>query len=149
MVNPYLAFLGLVVVVVLTPGADFAVVTRNTIMGNRRQGGAAALGVACGCAAQGLAAVAGLSALIAGSPSTFRVITWAGAAYLLYLGARGMISAIRGTPPAVEGSASAAKGWRQGFLSTVTNPKVLLFYLAVLPPSWPQPTPCGSRFPWR
>ena len=59
-------------------------------------------------------------------------------AYLLFLGAQAVRSAIRGEYPPVEvgeppATGVAFGGWRQGFLSNVTNPKVLIFYLAVLP----------------
>lgn len=133
----YLSFLAFALVVVLVPGPDFAVVTSNTVRGGRRRGLWAAVGVGTSNAVQGTAAAAGLGAVIVRSEPLFQTIRWAGVAYLLYLGTRALFSARRGTyPPADEravGAGPAFAGWRQGFLSNITNPKVLTFYLAVLP----------------
>jgi len=133
----YLSFLAFALVVVLVPGPDFAVVTSNTVRGGRRRGFWAALGVCTSNAVQGTAAAAGLGAVIVRSEPLFQAIRWAGVAYLLYLGTRALLSARRGTyrtpEQAVAGAGPAFAGWRQGFLSNITNPKVLTFYLAVLP----------------
>jgi threonine/homoserine/homoserine lactone efflux protein len=132
----YAAFLGLAIVVVLIPGPDFAVVTGNTVSGGRARGMWCAAGVATSNAVQGTAAVVGLGALIVSAQPVFQAIKWAGAAYLIYLGVRALRSAWRGQYPmaaAAGGRGAAIRGWRQGFLSNITNPKVLVFYLAVLP----------------
>jgi threonine/homoserine/homoserine lactone efflux protein len=68
----------------------------------------------------------------------FEAIKWAGVAYLAYLGAQAIRSARRGEYAPLDGddparAAQNVAGWRQGFLSNITNPKVLVFYLAVLP----------------
>ena len=127
----YLSFLAFAAVVVLVPGPDFAVVTSNTVRGGRRRGIWAALGVTTSNAAQGIAAAAGLGAVILRSEPLFQTIRWAGVAYLLYLGARALLSARRGVYRELESRDTA--GFRQGFLSNITNPKVLTFYLAILP----------------
>ena len=135
--SSYPQFLVFAVVVVLIPGPDFAVVTSNTIRGGRARGWWAALGVTSSNAVQGTAAAAGLGAVIVRSEPIFETIRWCGVAYLLYLGARALLSARRGVYPepggAAAGTGPAFTGWRQGFLSNITNPKVLTFYLAVLP----------------
>jgi threonine/homoserine/homoserine lactone efflux protein len=87
---------------------------------------------------QGTAAACGLGALIVRAQPAFEAIKWAGVAYLALLGAQAIRSAIRGRYTAVDSGQPAAAGltftgWRQGFLSNITNPKVLVFYLAVLP----------------
>ncbi|AGZ42365.1 LysE family translocator [Actinoplanes friuliensis] len=128
----YWSFLIFALVVVLIPGPDFAVVTANTLTGGRRRGMWSAAGVATSNALQGTAAAAGLGALIVQAQPVLHAIKWAGIAYLVYLGVRAISSAIRGRYD--EGVArGGAHGWRQGFLSNITNPKVLMFYLAVLP----------------
>jgi threonine/homoserine/homoserine lactone efflux protein len=67
----------------------------------------------------------------------FETVQWAGIAYLLFLGGQAFRSALRGQypqQPTDDGDdARSLRGWRQGFLSNTTNPKVLVFYLAVLP----------------
>jgi threonine/homoserine/homoserine lactone efflux protein len=135
--SAYGGFLVFAAVLVLIPGPDFAVVTKNTLAAGRRRGRWAALGVASSNVVQGTAAASGLSALIVRAQPVFEAIKWAGVVYLAFLGAQAIRSAVRGrylpldAEPAVAGAAFG--GWRQGFLSNITNPKVLIFYLAVLP----------------
>jgi threonine/homoserine/homoserine lactone efflux protein len=132
--GPFLAF---AVVLVLAPGPDFAVVTKNTLAGGRRRGAWSAAGVASSNAVQGAAAAAGLGAVIVRVEPLFEAIKWAGVAYLLVLGVQAFRSARRGDyqpePAGTRDISRPLKGWRQGFLSNITNPKVLVFYLAVLP----------------
>ena len=133
----YASFLMFAVAVVLIPGPDFAVVTANAVSGGRVRGMWCAAGVASSNAVQGVAAVVGLGALVVRAQPVFQAVKWAGVAYLAYLGVRLLRSAVRGRysePGAAAADPHAARrGWRQGFLSNITNPKVLLFYLAVLP----------------
>ncbi len=132
----YGEFLAFAVVLVLIPGPDFAVVTKNTLVGGRKRGRWTALGVFTSKLTQGAAAALGLSALIMRVQPVFQAIKWAGVAYLAYLGMQAMRSALRGRyPPRAdeEPKSTELAGWRQGFLSNITNPKVLVFYLAVLP----------------
>jgi threonine/homoserine/homoserine lactone efflux protein len=135
--STYGEFLAFAVILVLIPGPDFAVVTKNTLAAGRRRGRWTALGVASSNLVQGTAAASGLSALIVAAQPVFQTIKWAGVVYLAFLGAQSIRSAIRGrylpfdAEPAATGAAFG--GWRQGFLSNITNPKVLIFYLAVLP----------------
>jgi len=138
----YGSFLVFAAVLVLVPGPDFAVVTRNAVAAGRRRGVASACGVASSNAVQGTAAAAGLGALVLRSQPVFLTVKWAGVAYLLYLGAQALRSAWRGRYDEPDGGAGhdvrtrgrqALAGWRQGFLSNITNPKVLVFYVAVLP----------------
>jgi threonine/homoserine/homoserine lactone efflux protein len=135
--SKYVEFLAFAVVLILIPGPDFAVVTKNTLAGGRRRGRWTALGVASSNLVQGTAAVAGLGALIVKVQPLFEAIKWAGVAYLTYLGAQAVRSAVRGqyppSPDDAPASGDGITGWRQGFLSNITNPKVLVFYLAVLP----------------
>jgi threonine/homoserine/homoserine lactone efflux protein len=134
----YGTFLAFAVLLVLIPGPDFAVVTANTLSGGRRRGLWSGAGVASSNAAQGGAAAAGLGALIVSAQPVFQAIKWAGVAYLLYLGVQAFRSAVAGRysdADSVDQRApgAAVGGWRQGFLSNITNPKVLIFYLSVLP----------------
>ncbi len=68
----------------------------------------------------------------------FETIKWAGVLYLAFLGFQALRSAVRGRCERFDDQAPVDNdvrfaGWRQGFLSNITNPKVLIFYLAVLP----------------
>lgn len=137
--SSYGSFLVFAVVLVLMPGPDFAVVTKNTLAAGRWRGAWSAGGVASSNAVQGAAAATGLGAVIVRIQPLFETVKWAGVAYLVYLGVQAVRSAVRGTYPVLDADArtnagaAAFGGWRQGFLSNITNPKVLVFYLAVLP----------------
>jgi threonine/homoserine/homoserine lactone efflux protein len=137
-VSSYGEFLAFAVVLILIPGPDFAVVTKNTLIGGRQRGRWTALGVATSNFVQGTAAAFGLSAIIVRAQPAFQSIKWAGVAYLVLLGVQAIRSAVRGRYPALDdeqppSTGVSLAGWRQGFLSNITNPKVLVFYLAVLP----------------
>lgn len=134
----YPAFLAFAAVLVLVPGPDFAVVTKNTLVAGRSRGRWSAVGVTASNAVQGVVAAAGLGAVIVRSQPVFDAVKWAGIGYLGFLGVQALRSAFRGQYPPLDagrdaGTRQAAAGFRQGFLSNITNPKVLVFYLAVLP----------------
>lgn len=147
--STYAAFVLVCVVLILIPGPDFAVVVRCVMADGRRSGQWCAAGVAGAAAIQGLAAACGLGALVVASRPVYTALTWAGAAYLCWLGIQALRSAWRGyadpeptnapTPDAAPGAArdlarrTAYRGLRVGFVSNITNPKVVTFYLAVLP----------------
>jgi threonine/homoserine/homoserine lactone efflux protein len=140
--SKYGEFLAFAMVLIVIPGPDFAVVTKNTLVGGRRRGRWTALGVSSSNLVQGTAAAFGLSALIVKVQPLFEAIKWAGVAYLAYLGVQALRSARRGEYAPLDGddpsgpaqnTAQNVAGWRQGFISNITNPKVLVFYLAVLP----------------
>jgi threonine/homoserine/homoserine lactone efflux protein len=135
--SKYAEFLAFAVVLILIPGPDFAVVTRNTLAGGHRRGRWTVLGVSSSNLIQGTAAAAGLGALIVKVQPLFEAVKWAGVGYLVYLGAQAIRSAVRGQYPLAGDGGSGRRdgitGWRQGFVSNITNPKVLVFYLAVLP----------------
>jgi threonine/homoserine/homoserine lactone efflux protein len=138
--SEYGEFLIFALVVVVIPGPDFAVVTKNTLVAGRRRGRWTAGGVVTAAFVQGTAAAAGLSALVVRAQPVFEAVKWAGVCYLTFLGIQAIRSAIRGRYPQLDvvtdarpSSREAIGGWRQGFLSNITNPKVILFYLAILP----------------
>lgn len=143
-------FLAVAIVLVLTPGADFAVIVRNTVVGGRRVGTATTVGVSAAAALQGLLVSFGLAGFIVRAHPVFLAIKWAYLAYLAYLAGAALLSAIRGKyPPAEEGQRphSRLSGFRQGFLCNAANPKILVFYLALLPPPSGRPRPGGFGSP--
>ena len=133
--SSYLSYVAFAGVLVLVPGADFTVIVKNTLAGGAARGRWSACGVASSNAVQGLAAVAGLGAVVVRIQPLFQAIKWAGIAYLVYLAVQSLRSAWRGRYTAFSDDApdTGRRGWREGFLSNITNPKVLVFYLAVLP----------------
>ena len=135
----YLSYVAFAVVVIVAPGPDFALTVTNTLRAGRPGGMRTAFGIATSNTVQGTAAALGLGALIARSELAFTVIRWAGAAYLAYLGVSTIRSALRrrhSAPEDREAGETATRRWlayQQGFLSNITNPKVLTLYLSVLP----------------
>ena len=135
----YVAFVGVSLLVICTPGQDTALTIRNTLLGNRRTGAATALGVSAGQATWTVATSAGLAVILAASAPLFLAVRLAGAAYLIYLGARSLLSAMARTdathvvnPPASRLSTRAA--FAQGFVSNLSNAKMVAFFISLLPP---------------
>src|ERR687892_1291926 len=96
-----LTFLGVAVVVIVTPGQDTALTVRNTLAGGRRAGVRTAIGVVSGQAVWALAASAGVAALLVASEPAFVALKVAGAAYLIFLGGQALLAAVkRGRPAA-------------------------------------------------
>ena len=119
----------------LTPGPDIAYIVSNTVARGKRHGFAASFGVCSGSVVHVLAAAFGLSAILAASALAFSAIKWVGAAYLIYLGVKALLSA--GSQFGVEATgrsrSSAVAIYRQGFMIDVLNPKVAVFFMAFLP----------------
>ena len=134
-----LALFALTVLVVnAAPGVDMAFTLLATLKGGVRAGLAAAAGVSAGCVIHTLAAAFGLAALLAASSAAFSIVKWAGAAYLLWLAIGMLRQGLAAAPDAARAAAaapprSAAALFRQGFTTNVLNPKVALFFLALLP----------------
>ncbi|MFB7721022.1 LysE family translocator [Nocardia sp. NPDC056100] len=136
-----LSFLGLCVLLALTPGPDTFLVLRFSMAGPR-PGIAAAAGSAFGGIVWAVVVAAGVAALLEQSATAYRSLKVIGGIYLLYLGIRALMAHRKGLADAE--SELAARGSRErassirsafaaGLLSCIFNPKVGLFYLAVLP----------------
>jgi threonine/homoserine/homoserine lactone efflux protein len=132
--NNFLFFALASLVLNITPGADMLyVATRSTAQG-MKAGIVSALGISAGCIVHLIAAVAGLSAIIAGSAIAFSMIKYAGAVYLAWLGYRSFFSKQNIFKLGEDtGKKSLLSIFRQGVLTNVLNPKVALFFLAFLP----------------
>lgn len=129
-----------------TPGVDFLLTVSRTLQAGARAGVAAALGISAGCGVHALAAAFGLAALLAVHHEAFVAIQWAGAAYLIWLGAGMLLQAWRGpssAPMAAQaaGTRSAWVEFRTGLLTNILNPKVAFFFLAFLPQFVPAASP--------
>lgn len=131
------AFLGVSLLVIVTPGQDTALTIRNTLAGGRRGGAFTALGVVSGQVTWALAASAGLAAVLLASQPAFTALRLAGAAYLVVLGLQALASALRPHSPAaasVPGPCLAAPtAFRQGVLSNLGNAKMAVFFTSLLP----------------
>jgi threonine/homoserine/homoserine lactone efflux protein len=132
-----LPFLAVSAVVIVTPGVDMALVTRNALLHGRTPALATAAGIDAGIAVWTLAAALGLAAVIAASAPAFAVVKLAGAVYLIYLGARTLVASRRGHARPEEARRTAALGrgtaFRQGLASNLLNPKIAVFFTSLLP----------------
>jgi len=134
-----LSFAVLGALLTVTPGLDTALVLRSAVTMGRRAAFATALGVGAGALTWGAAAAVGVSALLTASETGYLLLRAAGAAYMIYLGVRMVVGAVRrGAVPAdaPEAEGRPATLWNtfgRGLLTNLLNPKVGAFYVAVLP----------------
>lgn len=131
-----LAFVGVSLLLSVTPGPDMAVVTKNALAHGRRGVLLTTTGIALALSIWVTATAVGLSAVLRASGELLFVLKIAGAAYLAYLGVRTLIDSRRlpadllsDAPP----PAPAHAVFRQGFLSAITNPKLGVFFVTFLP----------------
>ncbi|MET9361031.1 LysE family translocator [Streptomyces sp. NPDC006632] len=133
----YLTFLAAAFALCITPGPDMMFIVAMGGRGGPATGLMAALGVAFGALVHAGAAALGLSALFMSLPSLYHALRWVGAAYLLYLAVQAFRH--RSGPGDDEATAVArpvpgrVRTFRQGAVTNVLNPKVILFNVAFLP----------------
>ena len=135
-IHDYWLFVLTGVLLNLTPGQDTMFILGRSLTGGFRAGVASALGIGVGSLFHTLAAAAGLSAILAASPAAFFMVRIAGALYLVYLGARLLLTKARQDSDlqvTLVKEGDAASSFRQGIVTNVLNPKVALFFLALLP----------------
>lgn len=134
-------FAGVAFVASVVPGPDTAVVVKNAVRGGRRVAVLTAAGCSTGQLVWGALCVLGIGALLAQSVPAFTVVKYVGAAYLLFLGVRALLTAGRSTEdataptptPGARPGAGAAAAFREGLLVNALNPKTALFMSALLP----------------
>ena len=119
----------------MSPGPDFAVVTKNSILHARRAGIWTALGVGCGIFVHVAYSLVGIGLIISQSILLFSIIKYIGATYLLYLGwqllrAKKHDAAFPGKQ-SHKTPISAVAAFREGFLTNALNPKATLFFLSI------------------
>lgn len=129
-----IAFLIAAVALAVTPGPGIAYVVARTVAGGRKEGLASCFGTALGGMIHVVAAALGVSVLIAQSAVAFSVVKYVGAAYLIYLGVRMLLS----SPSLVHSNLQVAsqgprRAFREGILVEALNVKTALFFLAFLP----------------
>lgn len=121
----------------MAPGPDFVVVTRSAILGGRKAGIAAGLGIALGVFVWVVAIALGVAAILTASAVAFTVVKLIGAAYLIFLGVKAWLAVRRGDYSEIKEKAAPAMSppmaFRHGLLTNLLNPKVAVFFLALLP----------------
>jgi len=134
------AYLAVIALLIVTPGPDMALVTRNALLAGRRAASFTTLGIATGSIVWGLMLVLGIATLLERSVVAFTICKYVGAAYLGYLGLRGLISSFRGKKHAeLAIDAPRAKplgkqaAFKQGLLGNLLNPKAGAIFATILP----------------
>lgn len=121
-------------VALASPGPDFVMAVRNSIMGSRQAGIFTAIGFGLGVAVHVAYCLAGLALIISQSLVLFNIIKWIGAAYLFYVGYQALKSkgySSNHDAIATSISISPAQALRSGFVTNLFNPKATLFFLAL------------------
>lgn len=132
-----LAFIGVCVLLALTPGPDFALVTRNALAHGRRGALLTCAGLTGALTVWVAATTVGIAAVLQTSSWVYSGLRLAGAGYLAYLGIRTLWESRHDPGPLLDGVRSARPRafsiWRQGFLSALLNPKLGVFFVTFLP----------------
>jgi len=148
-----LSFAAVVGLLTLTPGMDTALILRTAAIGEPRRAWGVVSGIQTGTLVWGALTSAGVTALLTASHIAYEALRWAGACYLTWMGLtmlwatfrRRGTEAARGTdaarPPAEEAGNAFLPGWRRGALTNLLNPKVGVFYVALLPQFIPAGAP--------
>ena len=127
-----LVFVPAVIAVALLPGPSNLLILSRSLTGGKRLGVASVIGGAIGTTAQMSIAALGLAALLTTSALAFTIMKWLGAAYLIYLGIRALLTQTHTDLGAVQ-PMQPRQAFMQALLTDVLNPKAALFYAAFLP----------------
>ncbi|GGX94084.1 amino acid efflux permease RhtB family protein [Litchfieldella qijiaojingensis] len=131
-ISLWLSLAAVCVMGAMSPGPSLALVLRHTLGGGRLPGVAAALSHALGVGIYALLTVWGLGALIARQPVLFQFITWVGAGYLAWLGIKALRAGRATTWQTSRVVTTRAQAAREGMLVALGNPKLILFFIALL-----------------
>ncbi|MEU4475179.1 LysE family translocator [Micromonospora sp. NPDC023888] len=135
------SFVIVVGLLTMTPGMDTALILRTAALGETRRAWGVVLGIQTGTLAWGALTSAGVTALLTASHLAYEVLRWAGACYLIWMGLS-MLWATRhrrsdSSDPPIDEPATAGNGfypgWRRGAMTNLLNPKMGVFYVALLP----------------
>ncbi|WP_369361727.1 LysE family translocator [Priestia megaterium] len=145
--SQFYMFIIVSLIIIITPGPDFVLVTKNAITVNRHGGRMTSYGVVTGHIIYATASVLGLTTLIAKSMVLFEVIKYTGVVYLLYLGIKAILSRTKNKEgqnkefetklkdglQVTQKSSKNKTCYLQGLASTLLNPKAIMFYISFLP----------------
>ena len=123
----------LIMLAAISPGPDFAIVTKNSLMYSRREGIYTALGVSVSLLVHAVYCILGLALIISQSLLAFSIIKYLGAAYLIYIGLKSLLAKREMAHLNIKHSQSTVTDFqvfRQGLLCNLLNPKAIMFLLA-------------------
>ena len=133
------AFIAISALLILAPGLDTALITKNALLHGRRSAVATALGVNTGMVVWTVASAAGLVALVEASAVAFTALKLAGAAYLIWIGVTTLVASRRPRGDVAEAQPPPRRalaprtGYRQGLVCNVANPKAAVIFTSLLP----------------
>ena len=134
-----LVFIGVAAIVIVIPGPDTAVVTKNVLLHGRRTALGTSLGVSAGLSVWTIAAAVGVASVVRASEVAFTVLKLFGALYLIWMGVQALRAARQGSSDELVADDDRRRamgplgGFRQGFLSDLANPKIGIFFTSLLP----------------
>jgi len=132
-IQNYGSFIAAIVVFQLVPGPGTLAILNATARNGIGAGLGAVLGTLMGDFLYMLAAVAGLAAVMNANPGVFQALQWFGAAYLCWIGVQLLRARVAGDSARAEPRKSGSMYFRQAFAVSLTNPKVVLFFVAFFP----------------
>jgi RhtB (resistance to homoserine/threonine) family protein len=133
------AFIGVAALLIVTPGPDTALVTKNALLYGRRPAIGTSFGVTTGLLIWTVASALGVAAIVHASEALFTAMKLIGGAYLIWLGIQALRAAGREKATeevvAANGTRSldAKRGFRQGLINDLANPKIAAFFTSLLP----------------
>lgn len=133
----WLSFIVISLMIIIIPGPDFFIVLNNTLKGNAKNGIMAGLGISSAHVFYSALAAFGLIFILTTSYYVFTVIKILGSIYIAYLGIKTILNAKKAfnisTDKNIKTDMKLRLSYKQGFISTIFNPKAILFYVSILP----------------
>jgi threonine/homoserine/homoserine lactone efflux protein len=136
----FAAWITVAMILIVTPGPDTALIIRQALRRGTRAASRSAFGIGVGSSVWALASVLGVAVLLEGSAAAFTVLKLAGAAYLIYLGARSLIGSFAAAPDAASDNAPqkgaplrGSSAFAQGLLNNLLNPKAGAIFVTLMP----------------
>lgn len=131
--STFVLFVAAALALLLVPGPAVLYIVARSVEGGRLAGLVSVLGVELGTLGHGVFAAVVLSAIVASSATAFSVVKWAGVAYLIWLGLQRLFAQDGEDAPRATHPERLLRVFMQSVLVQVSNPKVVLFFLAFLP----------------
>jgi threonine/homoserine/homoserine lactone efflux protein len=136
----FAAWITVAVILIVTPGPDTALIMRQALRNGTRAASRSAFGIGVGSSVWALASVLGVAVLLESSAAAFTWLKLAGAAYLVYLGARSLIGSFGAGPDAASGTSPqkraplrGSSAFAQGLLNNLLNPKAGAIFVTLMP----------------
>ncbi len=125
----WLTLVGICALGAMSPGPSLAIVLKHTLNGGRSKGFIAATAHGLGVGLYAFICISGLALAIVASPALFQALTWLGAAYLFWLGLKGLFS--RSNPNQSLPEVNTQTALRDGFMIVFLNPKIMVFFISL------------------